>query len=267
MAMSTLKFGTRHHRCLFLSDLHLGAIGCRGDLILEFLLRNCSDVYYLVGDIFDVCQRPRFNWSAGHQAVVDLLCSRQAAGARIIYLRGNHDPVPFSVSEQARLPVHPENQVVHQAADGRRYLVLHGDGQDTAFFQSFAMKRFGADLEYLVRYVDRLLASFRTPGATNRSSLFLWLLGRANHLLYPGKPFEKRLVELARALDLDGVIAGHFHMADLHTRHGLVYANCGDWVGSFTALAEDDLGQLHLLKDGRALVTNRIPLSRRLVTA
>jgi len=47
------------------------------------------------------------------------------------------------------------------------------------------------------------------------------------------------------------VICGHFHLADLHDSHGLIYANCGDWVDSFTALAEDHSGQLTIL-GGRA---------------
>jgi UDP-2,3-diacylglucosamine pyrophosphatase LpxH len=46
---------------------------------------------------------------------------------------------------------------------------------------------------------------------------------------------------------LDGVICGHFHIASLHEDHGLIYANCGDWVDSLTAIAESSDGGLQLL--------------------
>ncbi len=52
---------------------------------------------------------------------------------------------------------------------------------------------------------------------------------------------------LARAEGLDGVICGHFHLAGLHREHGLVYANCGDWVDSATALVEGFDGTLQLM--------------------
>jgi hypothetical protein len=33
---------------------------------------------------------------------------------------------------------------------------------------------------------------------------------------------------------------------------GIDIWNCGDWMGNCTAVAEDDTGQLHMLKVGRA---------------
>jgi UDP-2,3-diacylglucosamine pyrophosphatase LpxH len=64
------------------------------------------------------------------------------------------------------------------------------------------------------------------------------------------------LVALARADGVDGVICGHFHIAALHDDHGLTYANCGDWVDSFTALAEGFDGRLRLI-GGRAALAPR----------
>jgi len=63
-----------------------------------------------------------------------------------------------------------------------------------------------------------------------------------------GDGFEIRLTELARALGQDGVICGHSHQAALHDDHGIIFANCGDWVDSFTAIAEDARGRLSLLQ-------------------
>lgn len=65
--------------------------------------------------------------------------------------------------------------------------------------------------------------------------------------MYRGRKHERLLVERARKKGLHGVICGHFHIAGLHDDHGLTYANCGDWLDSMTALAEDHSGTLSLL--------------------
>ena len=56
-----------------------------------------------------------------------------------------------------------------------------------------------------------------------------------------------KLIAHARQKAHDGVICGHFHVAALHNRHGLVYANCGDWVENATALVETANGRLLLI--------------------
>ena len=61
------------------------------------------------------------------------------------------------------------------------------------------------------------------------------------------RPHEQRLVGLARNEGLDGIICGHFHLPALHDRHRLIYANCGDWLDNFAAVAEDHQGRLCLL--------------------
>jgi len=43
----------RHHRTIFISDLHLGTRGCKAELLADFLSRNSSRTLYLVGDIVD----------------------------------------------------------------------------------------------------------------------------------------------------------------------------------------------------------------------
>jgi Uncharacterized protein conserved in bacteria len=43
------------------------------------------------------------------------------------------------------------------------------------------------------------------------------------------------------------VVCGHIHRAELRSEDRQIYANCGDWVESLTALAEDFDGRLKLL--------------------
>ena len=48
---------------------------------------------------------------------------------------------------------------------------------------------------------------------------------------------------------LHGVICGHTHHAEIRNLgDGITYYNCGDWVDSCTALAEDFEGNIHLIR-------------------
>jgi UDP-2,3-diacylglucosamine pyrophosphatase LpxH len=243
----------QHHRCLFLSDLHLGALGCRTDLILGFLQAHHAETYYLVGDILDLWHPLLPHWSDGAQQVIEHLRARKAAGAQFVYLTGNHDPSPDCVPERHRLPVAACDEAVHIAADGRRYLVTHGDRCDERMLRAHLLTRIGSQLDHMLRVLDRCLIRLRRRTRPDHRSAVEFILSSVNAVQYLGRGHERRLVNLARERGLDGVICGHFHISALHEDHGVVYANCGDWVDSFTALAEGQDGGLTLL-GGRATI-------------
>jgi UDP-2,3-diacylglucosamine pyrophosphatase LpxH len=58
--------------------------------------------------------------------------------------------------------------------------------------------------------------------------------------------FQNACINAAREADVDGIICGHIHKADISERDGLMYCNDGDWVESCTALVESRSGQLSL---------------------
>lgn len=237
----------RHHRGLFLSDLHLGALGSRADLILSFLQHNHAQTYFLVGDILDLWQPLLPHWTDDAQRVLDHLRARQRAGAVIHYLRGNHDPDPSCAPQPKCLEAAALDEVIYVAGDQRTYLVLHGDIVDARVVRSHVMTRLGSRIDHILRRVDRGLSRMRRGTSAEARSTIETLLAGVNSLLYRGRKHERRLVELARRRGVQGVICGHFHIAGLHDDHGLTYANCGDWLDSMTALAEDHDGTLRLL--------------------
>jgi UDP-2,3-diacylglucosamine pyrophosphatase LpxH len=247
-----MAIARQFHRTLFLSDLHLGALGSRADLILSFLDENRATTYILVGDILDLWQPLLPHWTDEAQRVVQHLRDRQAEGAVIHYLRGNHDPDPTRALADKCLDVTALDALIHEAGDQRRYLVLHGDMADMRFVRSHLMTRLGSRIDHALRRLDRALSTLRRSTAVEARSTIEALLAGINALLYRGRRHERYLVEIARQMGLDGVICGHFHIADLHQDHGLIYANCGDWLDSMTALAETSDGSLQLLSLQRA---------------
>ena len=238
----------RTHRTLFLSDFHLGALGCRPEHILDFLEQNDAETIYLVGDILDTWHPLVLHWTDVHDRIIRLLLRRARGGTRVIYLPGNHDHALrtrygthlgcFEVTETA----------LHHTADGRSFLVLHGDCADRRLFRAHVWTRIGSRMDGGLRSLDARLKRWgRTLHPNDRSAIEV-ILGLAKALMNFGDGYEIRLTDMARALGQDGVICGHSHQAALHDDHGITFANCGDWVDSFTAIAEDAQGRLALLQ-------------------
>jgi UDP-2,3-diacylglucosamine pyrophosphatase LpxH len=120
-------------RTLFLSDIHLGFKRSRAAELADFLLTIDADTIVLVGDIIDALSlSQRFFWSAEHSRVVQVLLAKRRAGARLLYIPGNHDAAlaPFAALLQGQLEV--QREWVHCTVRGERFLVLHGDQFDGA---------------------------------------------------------------------------------------------------------------------------------------
>ena len=96
--------------------------------------------------------------------------------------------------------------MVHDAADGRQFLLLHGDEADTLPFQSNIARRIASHLDYVLHRADRGLAQATGRSQSQRRSAIEWVLTsvvRANGLR---RGHERDLARMARARALDGVI-------------------------------------------------------------
>lgn len=247
-------------RTLFLSDLHLGALSSQADAVLRFLTENPAQTYILVGDILDLWHPMLPHWTAADQAVIDHLRARVRLGAKLVYVRGNHDPDPTLIPDHARLPATHVTRLVHHGANGKRYLVVHGDEADSRLIRLHAMTRIGSLIDHGLRRLERMMRRLLRLQPHARGAVDMIILG-LNMLRYRGRAHERRMVQLARNEGLDGVICGHFHIAALHEHFGLTYANCGDWIDSMTALDDRGDGVLRRLGGREALATraNDIP--------
>jgi UDP-2,3-diacylglucosamine pyrophosphatase LpxH len=241
-------FAPAAYRSVFISDIHLGAPGCQADLLLDFLRHISCQQLYLVGDIVDGWRMKRgWYWPQSHNDVVQKLLRLARKGATVTYIPGNHDDrvrdfcgVHFGGIVVAR-------DAIHQAADGKRYLVLHGDEFD-AVVRLAPHLAFAGDLAY--RAIVRLNTAVNV--LRRRLGLGYWSLaaflkskvGNANQFV---DNFERALAEEARRRGFDGVICGHVHKAQMRDFDGVTYVNDGDWVESCTAVVEHFDGRLEIL--------------------
>jgi len=235
------------HRSIFLSDMHLGTRLARADLILDFLATHEAQTVYLVGDIVDTWQPLSGNWKPEHHQVLQRLLDLPRTGTRVVYVPGNHDDFFRNYAGTRFGGIEIELDAVHQAADGRRYLVAHGDVCDVFSQRSPLLERTGRLIERIAVGVDvaqrHVLRRARQPewfGIERAISGTSAAIRKYDH-------FEERLADLAKSGGYDGIICGHFHQPALHDRLGTTYANCGDWSGNNTAIVENFDGRLELI--------------------
>ena len=121
------------------------------------------------------------------------------------------------------------------------------------------LARLGSFLETAARWLDALQMRLNRGLGWAEWTAISRMIDRANAAIRARDNFEARLIALARDRGYDGIICGHFHQPALHDVGGTVYANCGDWVGSNTALVEDHDGGLRLLGIQETARSHAIP--------
>lgn len=239
----------KRYRALFLSDIHLGTRGCQADLLLDFLKLNDAETVYLVGDIVDGWRLKRsWYWPQEHNDVVQKILRKGRKGSRIVYAPGNHDEFLRDFFGTHFGGIEVVDTIVHEAADGRRYLVIHGDQFDVVIRHAKWLAFFGDKAYGLALNVNTVLNLVRRKLGLTYWSLSAWAkLKVKNAVSFIGR-FEEALSEEARRRGVDGVICGHIHHAADRDIDGVHYINTGDWVESCTAVAEHHDGTFEVIR-------------------
>jgi UDP-2,3-diacylglucosamine pyrophosphatase LpxH len=234
------------YRTIWISDVHLGTRSSKVRSLLDFLAHHEADQYYLVGDIVDGwALRRSWYWPASHNELLQVLLKR-AGTAQMTYVPGNHDEAARQFPGLQLGDVTIRADTVHETADGRRLLVLHGDEFDGVVRHARWLSMVGGwayqGLLALNRHVNRVRRWLNKP---------YWSLAAAaktttKRAVQYVADFENAVVERARRREVDGVVCGHIHVPELRPIEGITYANTGDWVENCTALVEHLDGRLAL---------------------
>src|SRR5437016_5646755 len=121
----------RRYRAIFISDVHMGTKRAKTAALLDFLRETESDWLFLVGDLIDNwALRKTWHWDQLHNDVIQKLLRKARKGTELIYVPGNHDENFRDFANLRFGNVAIAEEAVHVGANGRRYLVLHGDKFD-----------------------------------------------------------------------------------------------------------------------------------------
>ena len=256
----------KRYRTIWISDVHLGTKACKADLLLEFLRRNESETLYLVGDIVDGWRLKRqWYWPQAHNDVVQKLLRKARKGTKVFYLPGNHDEGARQFVGLNFGGVEVQEEMVHVTADGRRLLVMHGDEFDVVVKYAKWLAHIGDKAYVVLLALNHWFNILRRRLGFPYWSLSAYLKHRAKTAVEFVGRYESALSEEARRRDVDGVVCGHVHTAEMKDMLGVLYCNDGDWVESCTALVEHDCGTLEIVRWAEVSATSE-EASRRPVS-
>jgi UDP-2,3-diacylglucosamine pyrophosphatase LpxH len=240
---------TRHVRALFLSDVHLGMKPIRVKQLIEFLRAHDADMIYLVGDIVDGWRLGKqWHWPEEYNQLVQIILDKAKAGARVVYLPGNHDEFLREYLGTYFGEIELVERTIHTSATGKTYLVIHGDQFDVVVMNAKWLAHVGDWAYNTALRINGLINWVRRRLGLQYWSLSAWAKQRVKNAVSVIGRFEEALVHEAKETGVDGVICGHIHLADMHDRLGIQYINTGDWVESCTAIVENHSGEFELIR-------------------
>jgi len=241
------------YRSIFISDIHLGSRHSRADALLEFMKDNESEQLFLVGDIIDGwALRRKWHWPQAHSDVIQKLLRKARKGTKLVYVLGNHDEfirgfLPLFLGDNLEVV----NEYEFESRTGKRYLVTHGDFFDSITMTKKWLAKFG-DISYemLLKLNHPINRFRRLIGYKRFWSLSNFAKQNVKKAVQFIDDYEQVLVSEARRRELDGVVCGHIHKAEMTDFEGIEYINCGDWVESCTAIVETMDGEWKILSFG-----------------
>lgn len=244
-------------RSIFLSDFHIGAKHFNAPALLDFLRSHECQTLYLVGDIIDGWKlNKRWYWTEEVSQIFDELFRKAHEGTKIVYITGNHDEAVREISilkrlkYAARLNIQIKNRIIHKTARGQDFLILHGDQFDRAILRGALSRWSDRMYDFCVeKFHRRKRLNIEIEGKVKRFSLSKFLSYHGQVALNILNNFENALVREARRSDVEGIICGHTHIADLKKIGAITYANCGAWLkGEGSAIIETMGGAIELLE-------------------
>lgn len=237
-------------RSLFLSDIHLGSRACRAGQLLSLLKHYECDRIFLLGDIVDFWAiRSGMYWPSEHNTVVQKILRKARHHVRVVLIPGNHDEALRDYVGSSFGQIRILRDHVHIAADGRLYLLLHGDEYDQVTHYGRWVSLLG-DFSYAILvHLNRALSLVRRKlDISGHWSLADYAKRNVLHAVSFISDFERAVVRDAKRRGVEGVICGHIHTPALKDIDGMTYINCGDWVDSCTAVIEHFDGRMELVR-------------------
>lgn len=239
-------------KSIFLSDIHLGTTACQADCLLHFLREFYSDNLFLIGDIIDFWAMGRsISWTTSQNTVVQKILKRARHGTNVVFVPGNHDEALREYVDSSFGHIHLVYDYIHTAADGRRYLLIHGDELDQVTKYHRWLAILGDHAYAFVVRLNTILSWFRRKlGISGYWSLSGYAKRKVKTAVNFIFDFEDSVAHFAKQREVDGVICGHIHAAVIKKLQGIDYINCGDWVDSCTAIVEHPDGRMELVEWG-----------------
>ena len=235
------------HRYVFISDTHLGSKFAKAKELCHFLNSTEIENLYIVGDFVDFWALKKHNlthWGKAHNEVLRALLNKINNGTKIVWVCGNHDPVPgnllgnFKDVEIVDKIIIDIPFTINGEVRSKRYLVMHGHQFDTWLRHVTFLYSLGSFFYEKSLFVSEKLSTLRQRLGYKPWSLAQFLKSNTKQsMAYLGN-FTKACVLECATKGVDGIISGHIHHPEIsiivHEGLTIEYINCGDWVESLS---------------------------------
>ncbi|MEZ5900240.1 MAG: UDP-2,3-diacylglucosamine diphosphatase [Hyphomicrobium sp.] len=245
----TAAIELKKYKSVFISDLHLGTRSAKAAELLDFLKHIETETLYLVGDIIDFWKVRRGPvWPQSHNDVIQKVLRRARKGTRVIFIPGNHDDGLREYCGMDFGGIEIRRDCIHEAADGKRYVIMHGDEFDIVVRYARWLAFLGDRSYEAALWLNNPLNWLRRKMGLEYWSLSNFLKQRVKGAVNFIGEFEAALASEARRRGADGLICGHIHHANERDIDGIHYLNTGDWVESCTAIGEHHDGRFEIIR-------------------
>lgn len=235
-------------RTVWISDVHLGTRGCKSRELLDFLRGIRCEHLFIVGDLIDAwCLKKSWYWPPEHNTVIQKILRMARKGTKVTYVPGNHDEFFRDFVGLTFGDIVICQRAVHTTADGRQFLILHGDEFDGVVRRHRWLALLGTTAYNFLLFMNGPLNWIRRRLGFSYWSLSAYMKQRVKETVALLSRFERSVVHEARRFGVQGVICGHSHHAAMTQFDDVLYINDGDWVESCTALVEHHTGRLEIL--------------------
>ena len=140
------------------------------------------------------------------------------------------------------------DEFVHETADRRRLLVMHGDQFDTVVRKVEWLSRLG-DVGYNVLLgINHFFNRARLRLGYRYWSVSAYVKHRVKTATNAISAFEASVRRHALEKGCNGIVCGHIHTPLILEQDGITYYNTGDWVENCSALIEYQDGTLRIVR-------------------
>ena len=239
------------YKSIFISDVHIGSKGCKSKYLYNFLKTHSCENLFLVGDIIDCWRlKSKIYWPQEHSNVIRNILSMAKNGTKVTYITGNHDDFLriYQPLQLGNLELKEEH--VYETVSGKNFLVIHGDQFDIVTKYGKSLSVLGDKVYTFLLALNKVLNFFRSRLGFGYWSLAKYLKDLTKKAVNKASDYEESLSRECKTRNLDGIVCGHIHKAQISVINGIEYLNCGDWVESATALVETMTGEFKLINWG-----------------
>lgn len=236
------------YKTIWVSDIHLGTKGCQAESLLHFLKTHDCETLYLVGDIIDGWQlKSKMFWPQSHTNIIRRFLTLAKRDTKVIFITGNHDEFLRQHNGKKFGNIEIHNEYTHTTADGKKLLVVHGDEFDAVTRYHGWIAHLGSHAYNFLIWLNVWFNKLRAKFNYGYWSLSAFIKHKVKSAVSFISEYEYWVSETAKKRGFDGVVCGHIHHAEITELDGIIYHNCGDWVESCTALAEDNNGNIKII--------------------